>query len=535
MERLRLGGGGQAHHHHGQRTMIRFALALLLALWLGAPTAQAQNANCPDVPAGDSSNRCANTRFVKGAVPVGIPYLNITGVPAHSFLGNNTGSPANAIAMTQTQATAELNPCTSALQGLVPAPPNDTTKFLRGDCAFAVPPGGTGNRILLLANTTYFVRTTPVAVTITNASPAVVTHTAHGYLAGQLVTFNSTATLPTGLTAGTVYCVIAAGLATNTYQVSATCGGAAVNTSSAGSGTFTEQAGNDASGTGISATPTVAFITLQGAIKYLQQSIDPGNFKVTVKAACAGGGGVALYGNTSVNMPLIGGNQATNTPSVIIEGDTTTPSNCLAQDLGAIGSVFAVEQNANVQIQGFLISSTTPGGYGILSDTGANLWLGNMTYGAMSGGGNPAHINAHAGGRAFCLTSYSVTGTSGFHWSIERGGFLECAGITITITGTPNFTGAFAYADNGGQIYSPGVTFSGSATGVRYFAQYMGSIHTLSASTTYFPGNSAGTPAVNTFATSGVSCCGHYNYLLKRDILPGPVNDNAPMWLDEAA
>jgi hypothetical protein len=476
--------------------MIRFALALLLALWLGAPTAQAQNANCPDVPAGDSSNRCANTRFVKGAVPVGIPYLNITGVPAHSFLGNNTGSPANAIAMTQTQATAELNPCTSALQGLVPAPPNDTTKFLRGDCAFAVP---------------------------------------HGYLAGQLVTFNSTATLPTGLTAGTVYCVIAAGLATNTYQVSATCGGAAVNTSSAGSGTFTEQAGNDASGTGISATPTVAFITLQGAINYLQQSIDPGNFKVTVKAACAGGGGVALYGNTSVNMPLIGGNQATNTPSVIIEGDTTTPSNCLAQDLGAIGSVFAVEQNANVQIQGFLISSTTSGGYGILSDTGANLWLGNMTYGAMSGGGNPAHINAHAGGRAFCLTSYSVTGTSGFHWSIERGGFLECAGITITITGTPNFTGAFAYADNGGQIYSPGVTFSGSATGVRYFAQYMGSIHTLSASTTYFPGNSAGTPAVNTFATSGVSCCGHYNYLLKRDILPGPVNDNAPMWLDEAA
>lgn len=79
----------------------------------------------------------------------------------------------------------------------------------------------------------------PATVTITNASPGVVTWTAHGFSAGRAVMFMSTGALPTGLTAGTWYYVIAAGLTTDEFQVSATPGGAAINTSSAGSGTHT--------------------------------------------------------------------------------------------------------------------------------------------------------------------------------------------------------------------------------------------------------------------------------------------------------
>lgn len=76
-------------------------------------------------------------------------------------------------------------------------------------------------------------------VTITNASPAVVTWTGHGFVAGQPVVFSTTGALPTGLTAGTVYYVISAGLTTDAFQVSATPGGAAIDTSTAGSGTHT--------------------------------------------------------------------------------------------------------------------------------------------------------------------------------------------------------------------------------------------------------------------------------------------------------
>lgn len=76
-------------------------------------------------------------------------------------------------------------------------------------------------------------------VTITNATPAVVTWTTHGRAADDQVVFTTTGALPTGLTAGTTYYVIASGLSTNSFQVSATQGGAAINTSSAGSGTHT--------------------------------------------------------------------------------------------------------------------------------------------------------------------------------------------------------------------------------------------------------------------------------------------------------
>lgn len=76
-------------------------------------------------------------------------------------------------------------------------------------------------------------------VTISNAEPAVVTWTGHGLAAGQPVVFSTTGSLPTGLTAGTVYYVISAGLTTDAFQVSATAGGAAIDTSGAGSGTHT--------------------------------------------------------------------------------------------------------------------------------------------------------------------------------------------------------------------------------------------------------------------------------------------------------
>jgi hypothetical protein len=83
--------------------------------------------------------------------------------------------------------------------------------------------------------------TTPSAtVTMTVASPAVITWNAHGLQNGQPVVFTTTGALPTGLTAGTTYYVINA--ATNTFQVAATVGGAAINTSGVQSGTHTATA-----------------------------------------------------------------------------------------------------------------------------------------------------------------------------------------------------------------------------------------------------------------------------------------------------
>jgi hypothetical protein len=76
-------------------------------------------------------------------------------------------------------------------------------------------------------------------VTISNASPAVITLAAHGYVPGENGQFTTSGSLPTGLSTSTTYYVIAAGLASGTFEISATPGGSAINTSSAGSGTQT--------------------------------------------------------------------------------------------------------------------------------------------------------------------------------------------------------------------------------------------------------------------------------------------------------
>jgi hypothetical protein len=76
-------------------------------------------------------------------------------------------------------------------------------------------------------------------VTISNATPAVVTWASHGLSINADIIFNTTGGLPTGLTVGTTYYVIASGFTSGSFQVSATQGGSAINTSSAGSGTHT--------------------------------------------------------------------------------------------------------------------------------------------------------------------------------------------------------------------------------------------------------------------------------------------------------
>jgi len=74
-------------------------------------------------------------------------------------------------------------------------------------------------------------------VTMTIASPAVATWTAHGLVSGSAINFATSSALPTGVTAGTIYYVIATGLAADTFQFSAAIGGSAVNTSGSQSGT----------------------------------------------------------------------------------------------------------------------------------------------------------------------------------------------------------------------------------------------------------------------------------------------------------
>jgi hypothetical protein len=97
------------------------------------------------------------------------------------------------------------------------------------------------------------------AVTMTIASPAVFTFVAHGLLVGNPVRFTTTGALPTGITANTTYYVTATPTA-DTFRVSATLGGADVNTTGSQSGVHTLRR---SSGTSAGAEP--AWPTTPGA------------------------------------------------------------------------------------------------------------------------------------------------------------------------------------------------------------------------------------------------------------------------------
>lgn len=75
-------------------------------------------------------------------------------------------------------------------------------------------------------------------VTVTIASPGVLTLAGHALVIGDSVYLTTTGALPTGLTANTLFYVVAVPDA-NTFEVSATRGGAAVNTTGSQSGTHT--------------------------------------------------------------------------------------------------------------------------------------------------------------------------------------------------------------------------------------------------------------------------------------------------------
>lgn len=116
------------------------------------------------------------------------------------------------------------------------------------------------------------------SITVTVASPGVVTWASHGFTGNEPIVFTTTGALPTGLTAGTTYYVLAASLTANTFRVSATVGGAAINTSGSQSGSHTGYYGwTPTFTTGATATITGGALELQasarGSSAYVEQAV----------------------------------------------------------------------------------------------------------------------------------------------------------------------------------------------------------------------------------------------------------------------
>lgn len=156
-----------------------------------------------------------------------------------ALVGNNTditvGAGNKLVTQTGVQKIAEKYATTSGsantyIATLSPQPTSYGSLSLSLKANFA----NTGAALLNIG-----IPTTVGTVTMTIASPAVFSYTSHGLVDGDIVRFTTSGALPTGITAGTDYYVISAGLTSNAFEVSTSNGGSAVNTSGSQSGTHT--------------------------------------------------------------------------------------------------------------------------------------------------------------------------------------------------------------------------------------------------------------------------------------------------------
>ena len=221
-----------------------------------------------------------------------------------------------------------------------------------------------------------------------------------------------------------------------------------------------------------------AFLTLQKALD-VAATIDFNGYTVTIQLADG------TYSSTVATVPVTTG-QAT-AANLIIQGNTTTPANVVLDHSTAWVGAITAKAGARVRVKDLKITAGT-NGYGLVATRGGYIEYIGVNFGAVG----HSHMTATDGGLIAQVGAYTISGGGQIHFYAQLGGKFFAQGGTITLSGTPAFSVAFAQAVDLGLIVSQ-ATYSGSATGKRYNAASGGMIETYGAGTSHFPGNSAGT------------------------------------------
>jgi len=216
-----------------------------------------------------------------------------------------------------------------------------------------------------------------------------------------------------------------------------------------------------------------ACLTVQHVIGVIRDTIDLAGYNATIDVE----NGTYTSGATC-SYPFWGSG------TVSIVGDTTTPTNVVFDGAATVSAT----NNCQIRVRGIQVSTS---GNGIVATNGGRIFVdGNVDFDAMSG---QIHMLASSQGSILVTSSYTISGGADQHAATQLGGYIQIAGVTVTLSGTPAFTIFAATRASGMSIHS--VTFSGSATGQRYFVSLNGTINTFGAGATYLPGNAAGSGA----------------------------------------
>lgn len=240
--------------------------------------------------------------------------------------------------------------------------------------------------------------------------------------------------------------------------------------------TYYVRTGGSNLNSGLVNTDAGAFADYNFAYNYVVQNIDTNGQIVNIVVQNA-----AWTTQLSITKPFVGGG--------IVFFDfsggtlTVTGGDCIniTIQLGA----------GSIRFKNVTLSTVTSGNCLYNFGGGQIIVHDGVTFGACAGN----HVVAEGTtSKIAFFNPYSISGAAASHLDSATGGYIS-ASAAVTVSGTLNFTSAFAFASIAGIIFASGATYTGgTVTGKRYEAD-SNSVISVGGGATFFPGNVAGTTA----------------------------------------
>lgn len=237
---------------------------------------------------------------------------------------------------------------------------------------------------------------------------------------------------------------------------------------------YVSQTGSDSNNGRSVAT---AFATLDHAMTVIGSLVVTPNVTVTVQLV----DGVIPVA-TEIVPPAIGGN-------LIIQGNA---SDITAVTLHvSVPNAISIKGNQRTTWKNFTFTASAA------SVSGFELWGTSLTHlGSIKWSTNMTGdlITMREASTLVHDANFEIATQASRYLSIQGECEMDMNNLTVTLTGTPNWANQFITLFKGyARIES--TTFSGSATGTRYFVAQSGVINTNGAGASYLPGNVAGSTA----------------------------------------
>lgn len=239
---------------------------------------------------------------------------------------------------------------------------------------------------------------------------------------------------------------------------------------------FVDPAGND-SHDGL--TLGTAWLTSQHAADYISNFLDLAGFNVSVTHSDG------TYTDTCiVSGPFVGSD---GVGSVSFISTLDNPAACIVSVANPLGGCFAWSTGAAYSVRGFKLTNT--GGNLLYTNPGGICAFANIDFGDTVN--SQIYID---NGHVSATDDYSISGDASNHVQLKGGGDCSRKDITVTLTGTPAYSGAFVNSDNNSSYREEGtITYTGGATGKKFNATMNGTIDTGTGDINHLPGSVAGT------------------------------------------